>query len=296
MNFVIAISILALSLKILTLFSKWGLFVKAPKSVIVFFAALLSMNVVELISFETASQPSMLVLKAYYIFAGLAAYSALYHILESSARLISRSRLLMMSALLIFSVAVIAPNVGISGVKSIGYSITRVPGPYYWVIQVLLLSPILTLLIVLTARASNPLPAFASRTTRIQIMAFGPLAIVGVLIIFLMAFNVKINGAVVISLTVCLTIWVLIYATNTYSSFRLLSLIPSTPENKAAHALFDYLAEPRSGFNEAIQQLERMLLSEAMQMTNGNKTKAAEMLGLARPTFLRKLSKHDLSG
>lgn len=294
MSYIIAVSVLALSLKLVTLIGKWGLFLKAPKSLMGFCLSMFGMNVIELTSFHDTAHPSLLVLQAYYIFVGSAAYSALYYVVESSFPRLIRYWPFFAIAAAAFFAATLIPDFAIIGAQSIGYTITRIPGPHYWLIQALLLTPILGIIITLSARAYFPRPAYATRVTRIQILAFFPLAIVGVLVIALMAHGMKINGAVVISLTVCITIWLLIFASSTSASFRLLSMIPNTPEHKSTNALFDYLAEPGAGFREAVDQLERMLLHEALELAHHNKSKAAELLKLPRATFVRMLNKHDI--
>ena len=43
-----------------------------------------------------------------------------------------------------------------------------------------------------------------------------------------------------------------------------------------------------------IEYVERLLISEALHRTKGNQTRAAELLGLARPTLHAKIKRHGL--
>jgi transcriptional regulator with GAF, ATPase, and Fis domain len=51
-------------------------------------------------------------------------------------------------------------------------------------------------------------------------------------------------------------------------------------------------AEPGLDLKRAIEQVERQLIDEALQRTNGNRTEAAALLGLNRTTLVEKLRKH----
>ena len=46
--------------------------------------------------------------------------------------------------------------------------------------------------------------------------------------------------------------------------------------------------------NELTDHVSGLIISEALTMTGGNRTRAAEMLGLSRPTLLAKMEKHSL--
>jgi nitrogen regulation protein NR(I) len=47
-------------------------------------------------------------------------------------------------------------------------------------------------------------------------------------------------------------------------------------------------------FNQVIDQIASMLISEALQRTGGNRSRAADLLGLSRPTLLSKIEKYGL--
>ncbi len=51
----------------------------------------------------------------------------------------------------------------------------------------------------------------------------------------------------------------------------------------------------RSSFEESVEVLERRLLSNALRQADGNKAKAADVLGMKPSTFRNKLAKHDLN-
>jgi transcriptional regulator with GAF, ATPase, and Fis domain len=55
----------------------------------------------------------------------------------------------------------------------------------------------------------------------------------------------------------------------------------------------DYFQIPLSSLPEMIEALEQQALESSLQRSNGNKTKAAEWLGISRYTLLRKLNRSD---
>ena len=46
---------------------------------------------------------------------------------------------------------------------------------------------------------------------------------------------------------------------------------------------------------ELVDQLDRLLIEEALRRTNGNQTHAAQLLGLSRPTLHAKIQRHGIA-
>jgi len=53
-------------------------------------------------------------------------------------------------------------------------------------------------------------------------------------------------------------------------------------------------ATPKAVFNSLMDRFARMLIAEALKLTGGNRTRAAELLGISRPTLLSKIEKYRL--
>jgi DNA-binding protein Fis len=47
---------------------------------------------------------------------------------------------------------------------------------------------------------------------------------------------------------------------------------------------------------QLLDEVDRLLISEALRRTKGNQTHAAKLLGLPRPTLHAKIQKHNLRG
>lgn len=54
-------------------------------------------------------------------------------------------------------------------------------------------------------------------------------------------------------------------------------------------------SQPRDMLAMVVNCVERPVLQIALEKTNGNQTRAAEMLGITRSTLRRKLIAHDLN-
>ncbi len=47
-------------------------------------------------------------------------------------------------------------------------------------------------------------------------------------------------------------------------------------------------------FNSMVDEFSRILLTEALSLTSGNRSHAAKLLGLSRPTLLAKIEKYGI--
>jgi DNA-binding NtrC family response regulator len=65
--------------------------------------------------------------------------------------------------------------------------------------------------------------------------------------------------------------------------------LPETMRNESALAP-EFEVPP----NRTLQQIEKMVIVQALKWTNGNKAEAAQMLGLYRPTLYSKMKKHRI--
>ncbi len=73
-----------------------------------------------------------------------------------------------------------------------------------------------------------------------------------------------------------------------------------TLREQVSHALAGYLSElgdiaPENLYQLVLQEIELPLLEEVMRYTNGNQSKASEILGLNRGTLRKKLKRYNLN-
>ena len=65
------------------------------------------------------------------------------------------------------------------------------------------------------------------------------------------------------------------------------------PERESNHSLLSEFKLPEEGIH--FETLEREMLTQALERADGNRSKAARLLGLTRDTFLYRMKKHALS-
>ena len=72
---------------------------------------------------------------------------------------------------------------------------------------------------------------------------------------------------------------------------------PDLPEETIRTWIRRYLNSQEGGFytfDAAMEQFSAMLVTEALNLNGGNRTRAAKMLGLSRPTLIAKIEKHRI--
>jgi DNA-binding NtrC family response regulator len=71
---------------------------------------------------------------------------------------------------------------------------------------------------------------------------------------------------------------------------------PSVPEETIRTWMRRYLSTESDGdaFDSAMDQLAAMLITEALTITGGNRSRAAKLLGLSRPTLISKIEKYRI--
>jgi nitrogen regulation protein NR(I) len=72
---------------------------------------------------------------------------------------------------------------------------------------------------------------------------------------------------------------------------------PDLPEETIRTWIRRYLDSQEGGFStfdSAMEQFSAMLITEALNLNGGNRSRAAKMLGLSRPTLLAKIEKHRI--
>lgn len=282
-------SVLALSLKVLLLAANGSSFKNARTSVQAFFGSLLALNLVEIFYFFYANETHhMLLLRLYYLFALTSALSMAAYGMSAFQDLKWLTKSVVTICLVPTVLAIFIPNAGLAGVESIGYSITRIPGKYYFVIQFGLLSSVIFAFSALYATYKNAKEHTEQRRSLVFMLSIVPCIITALLVITMMQMGVRINGSVFMSLAVCVTLWALMYTEKKENVFHLLAKVPRSDEWKSMQELSRFFADPALGLKEAKRLLESEMVNRAMQVTGQNREKAAQLLGVSRQTLYRK--------
>ena len=185
----------------------------------------------------------------------------------------------------------------IAGVQSIDYSITRIPGEYYWVIQVYIVGGLLVPLTLLSVGAIRQNQRFQRRRCLVVLLGFFPTILSAIGVAVLMQLGYKINASVLISCTITFFLMVLIITENKTAQFNLLRWVPFTQERRQFKASYSLVLDALSQthyeqpiqLKERLQQLEDQIIELAVLSTGGNQARAAEQLGISKSTLNRKL-------
>jgi len=297
-QYLLLISILALSLKLLALWNVKALVLEASPFIVAISAAFLIMNVCELSGFYFANKhgSGLTELIVYYAFALLAAFSILGLALANTTINTKLWHYPLATAFLLVEAVLLTPGAAIAGIQSIGYSATRIPGPLYIVIQLGLLLPLIAMICILSFTLLTSKQRRARTRAKTYMFAFTPIVAVAILVVLLMALGFKINASGFISVTVCVTIWILFFASTETNQYVFLSFIPKTRENKSVYTIATNLACPENGLKQALLELESRIIEETLAKTSGNITHASEILGIARSTLSQKVAKLGLGG
>ena len=260
----------------------------------IFFSCLFMVNSIELISFLFANVKdptiNLFFLTLYYLFAVTASLAYLMVCLKIAGlqnRIITR----IIYALISLGIVILVfPKASLLGVEKIGYSTTRIPGKLYWVIQLLLLIPWLLGPALLIYTAIKKDTWLARRRALSLLVGSLPTAISVTLVIVMMQAGFKINATVIVSFSLNILLFVMVFTERQYGLFRFLSNIPSTKENKLFGQIVKVVADTeKRNLAFLVSQFEHLLIHESLVENDGNKNQTAKALGVSRATLNRKL-------
>ena len=303
MNILALPSLVALLIKGILFAVARGRLFRRNTALAVFLVALFALNLAEfmLLINSTSSSASLWIMKGYYTAAMFAAAAFLVLTLSlSSPDKLAFPVLLFTAGLM--SAFIIAGDSLIAGTRLISYSVTKVPGDYYWVIQAFILLNVIPGLIILGINAFKSPDQIVRQKSTVTLIAAAPMGIFTISIMAAMAYGYSINATVVQPLLSSLLLVILVLTEAKYHLFRFLSYIPLTPEYKVRtraqtmvnQAISELYTNHKLALKDLRSEFETALIELAIQSTNGNKTHAARVLGIGKATLHRKIERLDI--
>lgn len=267
----------------------------------IFLLGIVGLNIIELVSYIAIATPSILLMKLYYVFMiiTLAAILALT-IKISNIHILQTYRFKLTFLLSLVSISYIYIILGtdliIAGFEYTSYSLTRIPGEYYFLIKILFLClsiPILSLLII--GSGWNDVDDNVKRS-RVILCGFSPLLISLLIVLGLMELGVQVNATIILPIGTTFLLLVMINTERKQDLFKLLIKIPYTSENLSYRKITDeienFLTSTKCGHQSSLKDLtsslEQQIVRMAVEITNGSQVKAATLLNTSASSICRK--------
>ena len=252
------------------------------------FISLLLFNVCEALLFtlDLSHGSAISIVVAYHIFGLFSLYSILGITLFITRQKFPAFWLFTIASAI--SVFIAIPGLAIEGVQSIGYSLTRIPGPFYPVIQIALAVPAIGVMVLLSLGSFDKSKEVRNKSIVLLACLTAPFICLTVVII-LMQIGIHINATIIVSSSINVFLFGLLYIEGKYHIYGLLSTVPGTPYNESARALARALFDPNIPLEKAKEMMDIEKTKYTLKLTKGNQSEAARILGVSRPTICRRI-------
>lgn len=267
--------------------------------ILLFFIGVLGNNFIEFSSYAELLQPNLLTMKLWYVFTSITFSGILILAMDLSGISLlkhkwSQNAVIYLS--LIFCSLMMATNLMVTGVQSISYSVTRIPGNLYFIVQLYAAGLILSTIYCLVSGAKTAEDSCDKKRARVVLFSTAPFLFIFLALVTLMAVGVKVNASVIVPLATTYMLLVLILTEQKENLFSLLLRIPYTNERKSYKQITlmieDFLSNTDNGKQVSLKSLttniEQQVVSMAVQMSNGSQIKAATLLNVSPSSICRK--------
>ena len=287
---------------ILLSISRWRELLCESKLIAYLLIVLVYLDVIEIVTYGNITKNYNLLLKAYYC-GGIVSASIFFCL---GARFMSSDifsirkflyPFLIINAILILFI--LSSNLLINGVEIHAHSISRSPGPYYWVIQIYI-SACVSAGIILIWRSIYKSNSKLDKKRRIVILfSFIPIIFSVLLVILLMQLGLDITWSLFLPVTTLFFVVVYLYTENKNDLFKFLVNIPYSNERKTYNQLTSHILEYISktqtdepvSLKNMMAEIEKIFVNNALEIKDGNHNLAAELLSISLSTVYRHKNK-----
>ena len=298
MSFFVVTALIALLFKLYIL-----LLVRVSKSSGLFFGMILIFalhNLVEVIGYIQFSSGTIseILLRLYYaITFCLLSYMCIYAIKVSHLKQLKPLIIPLCGWVVAASLAVFFTDYLITGIQTIGYSVTAGKGLYYPVFSVTALICLIFVVYTLIYGYRNP----ASPKVQIQclytLFAMSPVVVVGFVVIPLMSFGVEINASGI--LPVCTTLFLLI-TLQSESKHRFTDIrrfLPFSRERRTAlevQSIISSYSMDEISYKQLSTEFEKIVIKHKLEQAGESVGAAAKLMKMKRSTLYSMLERHGL--
>ena len=186
----------------------------------------------------------------------------------------------------------------IQGAQSIGYSVTRIPGDYFVVGQIVAMATLLGSILVCCYGYIIAPTHYARVQCVYVILSVVALALPIFLALLAMALDIAVNSTIILPIGSTLFLITMAYALNTRGIYDVCVWIPGTTMFKLFVAVHkEFVVYPDGSGMTAKERLllnEKRFLTEALMRSNGNQTEAARSLNISQSALSIKRKFHRI--
>lgn len=304
---VIPSGLAVLAILFLALLPKFRKIFLRDKLIALLLAFLLVLNSLEVFTYSNITSNFDILVRLFYTFSIIAATVFLSISENLNPKIIVPRALFYFIVIASTSLLIIFVNGSdliIAGAIKNTYSISRIPGQYYWLLQVYILACILLGPFLIYLSVKNTSAPLARKRNKVILISFTPIAFTVSLVIVLMLLGFGFSLSIIFPLATLIFLFIYLYTDNKDDLFKLLVTIPFSSERKAYRELnervLNYIAmtqtDEKISLKSLLSDIERTFITNALEIKDGDHNLAAELLSISISTVYRnkKRDKEDL--
>lgn len=186
------------------------------------------------------------------------------------------------------SVTVLYTDIVVAGSESLGYTLTVVKGPHYWLFQVFISVTLLSILPVLVIGYKKASEHIVEIQCVYTFLALLPLMFVGLGVIILMGFGIKLNASAILPIASTLFLIVTLKSEYHLKLTDVRRFIPMSPERQTSNEILDVCSRysrDEISYRDGINEIERLLVLQKYKKNGGNASATAELMGMPRSSL-----------
>ena len=201
---------------------------------------------------------------------------------------------------ILLSLLILFTDITIAGAVSIGYTVTRIPGPAYWIFQIYAISTLLISLTILVIGYRSARSLFVRIQALYILVAVFLLALPIVGAIAAMALGFEVNAAFVLPIGITLFLCMLTYTIRNEKLFDIRTWWPFSTRYKllkAIHAEFKISqGDAEISLRERQKNLEKIFLLKALLDYGGhlNQKEIAKKIGISESALSKKRREYQI--
>lgn len=282
--------------------------VKESKPLALLFFSLVGISFIEFGTYTKLLTPSLLLMKLFYIscFIGMSGiFSQALKVSGLSVIFIKRTYKGLGAFCIFLIILMLGSNLLVSGFEFISYSYTREPGQFYWLVQLFLISTILSTILLLTIGTKNK-NKIDARRSKFLLLSISPLLLIALVLIILMQSGIKINASIIFPVFISYYLMMILQTEKDESLFSLLMKVPFSRERESfkeiSKEVQQFLISTELSFSEKTKMdslslkdltasIEGLIVEHAVKLNQGSQVRAASLLGVSSSSICRKKNK-----